>query len=184
MEFRRVLFRSHGKGSILGRMPGDKWQRYANLRAYYAFMYAHPGKKLLFMGAEFGQENEWNHAASLDWHLLEDPLNKGVQDLVRDLNRLYRGAPALHERDFDHHGFSWIDCHDHAQSVLSFLRRGDDPDDIMVVVSNFTPVVREGYRIGVPYAGSYEECLNTDSSYYGGSNVGNSSAVKADEEPM
>ena len=174
----------HGKGSILGRMPGDKWQRYANLRAYYAFMYAHPGKKLLFMGAEFGQENEWNHAASLDWHLLEDPLNKGVQDLVRDLNRLYRGAPALHERDFDHHGFSWIDCHDHAQSVLSFLRRGDDPDDIMVVVSNFTPVVREGYRIGVPYARSYEECLNTDSSYYGGSNVGNSSAVKADEEPM
>ena len=174
----------HGKGSILGRMPGDKWQRIANLRAYYAFMYAHPGKKLLFMGGEFGQEREWVHDESLDWHLLDDPLHKGVQNLIRDLNRLYGASAALHQQDFDHHGFSWIDCHDHAQSVLSFLRRGKAPEDVMVCVCNFTPVVREDYRIGVPEDGYYEECLNTDSSHYGGSNVGNLTGVQAEARPM
>jgi len=174
----------HGKGSILGRMPGDRWQRYANLRTYYAFMYGHPGKKLLFMGDEFGQENEWNHAESLDWHLLDDPLSRGVQNLIRDLNRLYGESPALHERDFDHEGFSWIDCDDHSQSTLSFLRRSKDEKDFMVIVCNFTPVVREGYCIGVPQGGFYEECLNTDSEYYGGSNVGNLTGAESQALPM
>ncbi|HEB80082.1 MAG TPA: 1,4-alpha-glucan branching protein GlgB, partial [Rhodospirillales bacterium] len=174
----------HGKGSILGRMPGDKWRRFASLRAYYGFMYAHPGKKLMFMGCEFGQEREWAHDESLDWHLLEDKQHKGVQNLMRDLNHLYRNAPALHQRDFDHEGFAWIDCHDHANSVLSFMRRGNDPEDLMVIVCNFTPVVREGYRVGVPSAGFYKECLNTDSSLYGGSNVGNLSGLAAEAEPM
>ena len=174
----------HGKGSILGRMPGDRWQRYANLRAYYAFMYGHPGKKLLFMGGEFGQENEWNHAESLDWHLLDDPLNRGVQNLIRDLNRLYKGSPSLYGRDFDHQGFSWIDCHDHAQSTLSFLRRGNDANNFMVVICNFTPVVREGYLVGVPEGGFYEECLNTDSKHYGGSNVGNLTGIESEAVSM
>jgi 1,4-alpha-glucan branching enzyme len=174
----------HGKGSILGRMPGDRWQRCADLRAYYAFMYGHPGKKLLFMGGEFGQENEWNHAGSLDWHLLDDPLNRGVQNLIRDLNRLYKGSPSLYGRDFNHEGFSWIDYHDHAQSILSFMRRGNDANDFMVVICNFTPVVREGYRIGVPEGGFYEECLNTDSKHYGGSNVGNLTGIEAEAVAM
>jgi len=174
----------HGKGSILGRMPGDRWQRYANLRAYYAFMYSHPGKKLLFMGGEFGQENEWNHAESLDWQLLDDPLNRGVRNLIRDLNGLYCGSPALHGRDFDHEGFAWIDCNDRAHSTLSFLRRGNKAKDFMVVVCNFTPVVRKGYRIGVPEGGFYAECLNTDSEHYGGSNVGNMTEIEAEAAPL
>ncbi len=173
----------HGKGSILGRMPGDRWQRFANLRAYYAFMYAHPGKKLLFMGAEFGQEREWDHDHSLDWHLLDQPPHRGVQNLVRDLNHLYATSAALHQRDFEAEGFAWIDCHDHAGSILAFMRLGLDTKDIMVVVSNFTPVIRENYRIGVPFAGPYEECLNSDSGLYGGSNVGNLSRVEAETKP-
>jgi 1,4-alpha-glucan branching enzyme len=174
----------HGKGSILGRMPGDRWQRFANLRAYYAFMYSHPGKKLLFMGGEFGQEREWNYAESLDWHLLEDPLHKGVEILVRDLNRLYRGSPALYERDSEADGFAWIDCDDRQRSVLAFLRRAKEARDTVVVVCNFTPVVREGYRLGVPVGGFHEECLNTDSSHYGGSNVGNYAGVEAEAVAM
>ena len=174
----------HGKGSIIGRMPGDRWQRFANLRAYYAFMYAHPGKKLLFMGGEFGQEREWNHDASLDWHLLSDPLHGGVQNLLRDLNWLYRGTPALHERDCDPAGFSWVDCNDSEQSVLSFMRFGADGQGLVVVVCNFTPVVRQAYRLGVPRPGHFREALNTDSNFYGGSDVGNGGGVDTADNAM
>jgi 1,4-alpha-glucan branching enzyme len=174
----------HGKRSLLGRMPGDRWQRFANLRAYFGFMYGHPGKKLLFMGGEFGQEREWNHDAGLDWHLLDDPLHAGVQRLVRDLNHLYREVPALHRLDTEPAGFEWIDCTDVDQSVLSFLRRGGGgEDDIAVVVCNFTPVVREGYRVGVPCGGAYAERLNTDAAYYGGSNLGNCGRVESEPVP-
>ena len=161
----------HGKRSLLGRMPGDEWQRFANLRAYYGFMYAHPGKKLLFMGAEIAQEKEWDHDQSLDWHLLEQPLHQGIKNLVSDLNRVYRDTAALHELDFSHEGFEWIDWQDADSSVLCWLRRASD-GDYVVCVSNFTPLVRSGYRIGVPQGGRYSELLNTDSSRYGGSGVG------------
>ncbi len=161
----------HGKGSLLGRMPGDRWQRFANLRAYYGFMFGHPGKKLLFMGAEFAQEREWNHDASLDWHLLAVDEHGGVQQLVRDLNRLYRASPALHTQDFGPEGFEWIDHDDAQHSILSFVRRGRDGQR-MLVVCNFAPVVRHGHRVGVPEAGTWRERLNTDSAFYGGSNVG------------
>ena len=160
----------HGKRSLLGRMPGDEWQRFANLRAYYGFMYAHPGKKLLFMGAEIAQQKEWNHDQSLDWHLLEQPLHQGVQTLVRDLNRIYRDTPALHDLDFSHEGFEWIDWQDADSSVLCWLRRASD-GGFVVCISNFTPLVRHGYRIGMPREGSYSEILNTDSVKYGGSGV-------------
>lgn len=162
----------HGKGSLLGRMPGDRWQRFANLRAYLGFMFAHPGKKLLFMGCEFAQEREWNHETSLDWHLLEDPAHRGVQALVRDLNRLYRSRVALHELDTEPAGFEWLEANDAERSVFAFVRRARDPSRSLLVVSHFTPLVREGYRLGVPDAGTYHERLNTDSTYYGGSNVG------------
>ena len=171
----------HGKGSLLGKMPGDRWQKFANLRAYYAFMYTQPGKKLLFMGGEFAQESEWNHDVSLDWHLTNDPLHEGVQKLVRDLNHLYRSRRALHERDCEPEGFSWIDCNDADTSVISYIRRGADPSDFVIAVCNFTPVVRHGYRIGVPRAGQYREILNTDSTFYGGSNVGNSCVVSTQD---
>ena len=161
----------HGKRSLLGRMPGDDWQRFANLRAYYGFMYGHPGKKLLFMGAEIAQEKEWNHDQSLDWHLLEQPRHKGVQSLVRDLNRIYRDTVALHELDFKAEGFEWIDWQDADSSVLCWLRRAAD-GSFVVCMSNFTPLVRSGYRIGVPEEGLYTELLNTDSVEYGGSGVG------------
>jgi 1,4-alpha-glucan branching enzyme len=167
----------HGKGSLFGRMPGDRWQRFANLRTYLAFMWCHPGKKLLFMGGEFAQVNEWNHERSLDWQLLEDPLHAGVRQLVRDLNRLLRCSPALHQRDFEATGFEWIDHSDASGSVVAFLRRGRDPRSLVVAVCNFTPVVREGYRIGVPCEGRYVERVNTDSHYYGGSNVGTALGV-------
>jgi len=161
----------HGKRSLLGRMPGDDWQRFANLRAYYGFMYAHPGKKLLFMGAEIAQQREWNHDQSLDWHLLDQPEHLGIQTLVCDLNRLYRDTAALHELDFSHEGFEWIDWQDADSSVLCWLRRSAD-GAFVVCISNFTPLVRSGYRIGVPQDGSYTELLNTDSVKYGGSGVG------------
>ena len=161
----------HGKGSLLGKMPGDDWQRFANLRAYYGFMYAHPGKKLLFMGAEIAQEREWNHDASLDWHLLEDPKHAGIQALVRDLNRVYRDTKALHELDFNGEGFEWVDWQDADSSVLCWLRRAVD-GSFVICISNFTPLVRSGYRVGVPQAGSYMELLNTDAKEYGGSGVG------------
>jgi 1,4-alpha-glucan branching enzyme len=173
----------HGKGSLLNKMPGDRWQKFANLRAYLAFMYTMPGKKLLFMGGEFGQEREWNHDAGLDWHLLDDARHAGVHRLVRDLNQAYRGVPALHELDCEPEGFEWIDCHDAEQSVISYIRRGKDRDQFVVVACNFTPVVRRDYRIGVPLAGLYAERLNTDSEFYGGSGVGNSGHCVADATP-
>jgi 1,4-alpha-glucan branching enzyme len=162
----------HGKGSLLAKMSGDRWQKFANLRAYFGFMWAHPGKKLLFMGCEFGQDREWNHDASLDWHLLEQPEHAGVQRLVRDLNHLYRDTPSLWQKDFSHEGFEWIDHEDAQHSILSFARRGQDKGRVVLVISNFAPVVREGFRIGVPEAGTWRERLNTDSQHYGGGNVG------------
>jgi 1,4-alpha-glucan branching enzyme len=162
----------HGKGSMLGKMPGDRWQKFANLRAYYAFMFGHPGKKLLFMGNEFAQEREWDHERSLDWHLNSDPLHAGMQALVRDLNHLMRDCGSLHQRDFAADGFEWISHSDAAHSVLSFVRRSQGAATLMLVVCNFTPVVRRGWRVGVPRAGRWRERLNTDSQHYGGSNVG------------
>jgi len=172
----------HGKGSILNRMPGDEWQRFANLRAYYAFMWGYPGKKLLFMGQEFGQGTEWNFEKGLDWHVLDHPVHQGVQTLVRDLNRLYRGAPALHARDCEPDGFRWINADDAENSVFSWLRFAPDAPPV-AVVSNFTPVPRTGYRIGLPHAGTWREVLNTDATDYGGSGVGNASAVRAEPIP-
>ncbi len=174
----------HGKGSMLNKMPGDSWQQFANLRVYYAFMYTMPGKKLLFMGGEFGQGDEWSHDDSLAWHLLEYPLQRGLQNLVRDLNHLYRSLPALYEVDFHWEGFAWIDCHDADSSIVSFIRRAKDTDDLVVVVANFTPVVRESYLVGVPRGGFWKEILNTDSGYYEGSGVGNAGGVTADEHRM
>ena len=162
----------HGKGSLLGKMPGDPWQQLANLRAYLGFMFGHPGKKLLFMGCEFAQLREWNHDQSLDWHLLDDPRHAGVQRLVRDLNQLYRATPALYQLDFVPAGFEWIDHQDAAHSVLAFVRRGLEARRFMLVVCNFTPTAQTAYRIGVPQPGEYRERLNTDSAHYGGSNLG------------
>jgi 1,4-alpha-glucan branching enzyme len=161
----------HGKGSMLNKMPGDEWQRFANLRTLYTYMFTHPGKKLLFMGTEFGQGLEWNSAAVLDWYVLQYPFHSGMQKLVKDLNGLYRHSPALHAHDFEWPGFEWIDCHDSQQSIVSFVRKAGD--DFLIVVVNFTPVPRMGYRIGVPPAGGYREVLNSDSEHYGGSNLGN-----------
>ena len=169
----------HGKRSILGRMPGDNWQRFANLRAYYGFMFGHPGKKLLFMGCEFGQEREWNHDHSLDWHLLEQPLHAGVQRLLRDLNLNYRKQPALHELDCDAAGFEWIIGDDANNSVFAWMRKGRAANARCLVVMNFTPEIRRGYRIKVPFGGPWREVLNTDAGIYGGSDVGNGGVVPA-----
>ena len=174
----------HMKGSMIGKMPGDDWQKFANLRLLYGYMTGHPGKKLLFMGCEFGQWSEWNHDHSLEWHLLEYPLHSGLQRWVRDLNTFYRGNPALYEVEFDHHGFEWIDCNDHPASTITFLRRGRNPDDIVVFGCNFTPVPRHNYRIGVPRGGWYEEVLNSDASLYGGSGQGNAGGIEASPVPM
>ncbi|MFZ5620972.1 MAG: 1,4-alpha-glucan branching protein GlgB [Pseudomonadota bacterium] len=160
----------HGKSSMLHKMPGDEWQQFANLRLLYTYMWTYPGKKLLFMGSEFGQRSEWNFAAPLEWQALEYAPHAGVQNLVRDLNRLYRSEPALHAHDFEHEGFGWIDCHDAAQSVISYQRRAGT--EVLVNVFNFTPVVREGYRLGVPEHGRYRVLLNSDSFFYGGGNIG------------
>ena len=162
----------HGKGSLLGRMPGDEWQRFANLRAYFGFMWAHPGKKLLFMGGEFAQRTEWNAETSLPWHLLDEPLHSGTQRLVRDLNIVYRQQPALHQLDFTPEGFAWIAHDDAKNSVVSFTRHAPG-GSFVVAVCNFTPVVRHAYRIGVPAAGTYHELINTDAVVYGGSGVHN-----------
>jgi 1,4-alpha-glucan branching enzyme len=172
----------HGKGSLIGRMPGDRWQKFANLRAYFGFMWTHPGKKLLFMGGEFAQEREWDADSSLDWHLLEDADHKNVQALVRDLNRLYRDTPALYRKDCEADGFQWIDGGASQDNIISFLRRGADNRPCLVVC-NFSPVVRHGYRIGFPYRGFWAEKLNTDSHFYGGSDVGNGGGVQADAVP-
>jgi 1,4-alpha-glucan branching enzyme len=165
----------HGKGSMLSKMPGDEWQRFANLRLLYTFMFTYPGKKLLFMGCEFGQGTEWNVNKVLDWYVLDYPHHRGIQTLVKDLNHLYRTHPALHHYDFDHHGFEWIDCHDVQQSVISYRRKNGHED--LCIVLNFTPVPRERYRIGVPKEGVYTEIFNSDSKYYDGSNVGNGAVL-------
>lgn len=171
----------HMKKSMLGKMPGDYWQRFANLRLFYAWQYAHPGKKLLFMGCEFGQWLEWNEAVELDWGLLSFPAHDALRKLVSDLNHLYRERPALHHYDHDPRGFRWIDCNDSQQSTLCLIRAGATPADEVVIVLNFTPVPRYGYRIGVPQQGTYREILNTDSSYYGGSNCGNAGQLDAQD---
>lgn len=173
----------HLKGSMLAKMPGDAWQRFANLRLLYAYMYAHPGKKLLFMGNEFAQLAEWNHDHSADWHLLRDARHRGVQRLVGDLNRLYRSRPALHRFDCEDRGFAWLDCEDRDASVLSFLRHGESLEETVLAVCNFTPVVREDYRIGTPAPGFWRETLNSDSRHYGGSDVGNLGGVEARAGP-
>ena len=174
----------HGKGSLLGKMAGDPWQKRANLRALYGLMWAFPGKKLLFMGNELASPSEWNHDGELEWALQQDPAHAGVQRLVRDLNHLYRTHPALHARDADPGGFQWISADDRDNSVFSFLRYGHGPRDAVAVVCNLTPVPRDGYRIGVPHGGGWRECLNTDSAHYGGTNAGNHGRVVAEAVPM
>jgi 1,4-alpha-glucan branching enzyme len=173
----------HGKNSMLHKMPGDMWQQFANLRLLYAYHYAHPGKKLLFMGQEFGQRSEFSEARSLEWHLLQYEPHRGIQHLVGDLNRLFASEPALHQVDFDWHGFEWIDCNDADNSVLSFIRRAKNPDDFIIAVLNATPVVRSNYRVGVPAPGFYQEILNTDAPHYGGSGAGNLGGVDSSPAP-
>ncbi len=174
----------HGKGSLLSRMPGDDWQKFANLRLLYGIMYAQPAKKLLFMGGEFGQWAEWNHEKSLDWDLLTFEPHAGLYRWVRDLNRFYRSEPALHELDFDPQGFEWVDCDDTDSSVISLLRRGKSGERRILAVCNFTPVVRSGYRVGAPSGGFWKEILNSDSALYGGSGQGNLGGVKAEPVPF
>ncbi|HEV3482129.1 MAG TPA: 1,4-alpha-glucan branching protein GlgB [Candidatus Acidoferrales bacterium] len=173
----------YGKGSMLAKMPGDRWQKFANLRLLYGFMFGHPGKKLLFMGDEFGQPSEWNHDSSLEWHLLHDPIHAGLLRWVRDLNTLYRGQPSLHQRESESAGFEWVDCTDFHRSVISFLRRGADPNDVLLVACNFTPVPRKNYRVGVPSGGTWQELLNSDAPLYGGSGVGNFGGLSASPLP-
>ena len=167
----------HGKGSLLDQMPGDRWQKFANLRLLFSYMWCHPGKKLLFMGGEFGQWQEWNFDESLQWHLLEWESHRGLKKALTDLNTLVNQEPSLHQLDFEGRGFEWVDCHNWQDSVLVFIRRGIQPDDFLIVCCNFTPVPRVGYRVGVPQAGYYDEIFNSDSLWYGGSNVGNSGVL-------
>jgi 1,4-alpha-glucan branching enzyme len=174
----------HGKGSLLSKMPGYFLEdKFSNLRLLFGYMYGHPGKKLHFMGGEFGQGDEWNHDQSLDWHLLRWPLHQQLQHFVKDLNRLYRSEPSLYEVDFHYMGFEWIDFHDSDNSIVAFLRRAKNPEDFVVFVFNFTPVIREGYRIGVPAAGFYAELLNSDSGIYGGQNIGNAGGLPSGNFP-
>lgn len=173
----------HGKGSLLTKMPGDDWQKFANLRAYYGFMWTHPGKKLLFMGGEFAQRGEWNHDQSLDWHLLEHQSHSGVQLLVKDLNLTYKNIPALHELDCDTEGFDWLVSENNQQSIFVYLRKGHVGTPPALVVVNMTPTTYSDYCLGVPLAGYYRECINTDSSLYGGSNVGNATGLSTKEKP-
>ena len=172
----------HGKGSLVSKMPGDEWQRFANLRLLYTLLYTYPGKKLLFMGCEFGQGTEWDFHTSLDWYVLDYSHHRGVQTLVKDLNQLYKTESALYQHDFDHQGFEWIDCCDVQQSIISYRRKHGDEE--LLVILNFTPVVRENYRIGVPKAGHYKEIFNSDSSYYDGSNIGSGIIVSEPKEWM
>ena len=171
----------YGKGSLIGKMPGDEWQRFANLRAYFGFMWTHPGKKLLFMGGEFAQNREWNHDAGLDWFLLDQPMHRGMQSLVADLNHAYRATPALHVLDTEPAGFAWVVMDDAEQSVFAYLRMGKAGDTPVLVVCNFTPMPRQGYRIGVPQAGTWHEIINTDAAIYGGSNMGNGGSIDAED---
>ena len=169
----------HGKGSMIGKMAGDDWQKAANLRALYAYMFVHPGKKLLFMGCELAAWREWDDADGLPWAWADDPPHAGVRQLVRDLNRTYREQKALHQVDYQPTGFSWIDCDDAAHSVISLVRRDESGDEVLAIF-NFTPVVRDGYRMGVPRAGHYRELVNTDAEFYGGGNVGNAGALETE----
>ena len=172
----------HGKGSVVNKMPGDPWQKFANLRMFYAWMYAHPGKKLLFQGGEIGQWAEWDHDKSVDWHLLEYPLHNGVRRLIQHLNYLYKAESAFWLNDDTYQGFEWIDFHDTDNSVVTFIRIGD-PDSLILFVVNATPVPRYSYRVGAPGEGWYEEILNTDASIYGGGNIGNYGGAHADAVP-
>ncbi len=169
----------YGKGSLMRKMPGDDWQKFANLKTLFGYMYGHPGKKLIFMGGEFGQWDEWYHEASLDWNLLEYPIHQGVQNWVKDLNHFYKTEPALYELDFSIDGFEWIDFRDWESSIISFIRKGTDSQDFVLVVCNFTPVPRSNYRIGVPRGGFWKEVLNSDAKIYGGSDYGNLGGVEA-----
>jgi len=172
----------HGKGSLLRKMPGDRWQQLANLRTFLAYQWAHPGKQLLFMGSEFGQESEWAESRELDWWLLDNADHRGVHSLVRDLNAVYRDTSALWSRDTEGSGFQWIDANDSANNVFSFVRLSADPDEgPLVCIANFSAVPHFGYRVGLPHAGSWTEVLNTDAEVYNGSGVGNLGAVQADE---
>jgi 1,4-alpha-glucan branching enzyme len=172
----------HGKGALAGKMPGDEWQKYANLRSLLGYMYGHPGKKLLFMGCEFGQWREWNHEESLEWNVLDYPFHRGMQRWVRDLNMLLRSEPALYEVDFSIEGFSWVDYRDWENSIIVFLRKNKSAGRRVLVACNLTPIVRYGYRVGVPVSGYWREALNSDSDAYGGANVGNSGGL--DTEPV
>jgi 1,4-alpha-glucan branching enzyme len=171
----------HGKKALVSKMPGDDWQKFANLRVLFGYMYAHPGKKLLFMGQEFAQWAEWSHKHSLDWHLCEYDRHRGVQNLVADLNRLYRTEKALFQKDFSSHGFEWIDLNDYAQGVISFIRKGMAVGDKIIVVCNFTPTTYHNYRIGAPEAGLWKEILNSDAECYGGSGQGNMGGKETEE---
>ena len=170
----------HGKQSMLNKMPGDEWQRFANLRTLYTYMFTHPGKKLLFMGTEFGQGTEWNSANTLDWYVLDHVFHQGIKLLVKDLNKLYHQSEALYQYEFEWQGFEWIDCHDAEQSILVYLRQSDN--DMFIVAVNFTPVPRHHYRIGVPKPGIYDEIFNSDAECYGGSNVGNGATLLIAED--
>ena len=174
---------TYGKGALIGKMPGDEWQRNANLRSLYGYMYGHPGKKLLFMGAEFGQWREWWHEESLEWHGLQYSFQQGVRKWVEDLNRVYRREPALHEIDFGQQGFEWVDLHNWEESIISFLRKGRSTEEVILVICNFTPLPRKDYRIGVPRGGFWKEILNSDAQAYGGSNLGNAGGVEASPSP-
>ena len=169
----------HGKGSLVGKMPGDEWQQFANLRLLLGYMWAHVGKKLLFMGGEFGQKREWTHDESLEWHVLQYPLHSGARQWMRDVNHFYRNSPALYRKDFTYEGFQWIDCNDADSSTLSFLRKGQSENEVVLVVCNFTPVPRENFRIGVPRGGYWQERLNSDALEYGGGGIGNFGGVEA-----
>ena len=173
----------HGKGSLLGKMPGDRWRKFANLRLMIAYFWAHPGKKLLFMGTELAPDREWDHDRGLEWHLADDPPRAGFLRLMQDLGRLYHATPALWQLDHAPEGFAWINCQDAAQGVVSFLRR-DASGRPLVVVLNLTPVPRPGYRVGLPAPGRYREAINTDAAIYGGSNLGNGGVVTAEPVPM
>jgi 1,4-alpha-glucan branching enzyme len=172
----------HGKGSLIGKMPGDEKNRFANLRLLFGYMYAQPGKKLIFMGCDFGQVGEWGHDTSLDWDVLQYPVHYGLQNWVGELNRLYRSEPALHQLDNTPDGFEWVDCNDNLTSTISLLRKSESPRETVLIVCNFTPIPRMGYRVGVPSVGYWRELLNSDALEYGGTGWGNLGGVHADEE--
>jgi len=171
----------YGKKSIANKMPGDEWQKFANLRLLYGYMFTHPGTKLLFMGSEFGQSDEWNFEKSLDWHLLQYDYHSGIKKVITDLNNLYKTRPALYEKQFTGEGFEWINYSDHQNAVLSYIRKGNNPDENLMVVCNFTQVVRENYRIGIPQKGKLQEIFNSDAAIYGGSGLGNGGTLKIEE---